>query len=98
MTKYKVTAASGSTVNLRQMTSTNSNKVAAIAVGCIVDAAPATDGWMRVVGDGYEGYMLSKFLQPVDESADIAEKLRLLEQNMQLLSERVTALEMKGGV
>lgn len=64
----KVTATSGSTVNMRQSPSSAAKVITQIAVGQVVDVISAADEWSTITWNGKSGYMMSKYLQKVDGS------------------------------
>lgn len=65
-----VIAPSGSTVNMRAAKKTNGALVVRVPVGASVTAG-ATDGeWTSVQYLGYSGYMMSRFLEAIDNDAD----------------------------
>ena len=88
MQTYKVIAASGDTVNLRYSASTQSDVLVKVPVGAQVEGARHDEGWASITYQGVKGFMMLKFLQPVqdDSMAEIEKRIRDLEQ-------RVTALE-----
>lgn len=63
----KVVAEKGSTVNMRNNPSTNASVLKAIRIGTIVHVIEEENGWSKIEADGMSGYMMSKFLQKVDE-------------------------------
>lgn len=65
----KVTAASGTTVNMRQSPSTSAKVVAQIAVGQVVDVISAADEWSTITWNGKSGYMMTKYLQEIQGSS-----------------------------
>lgn len=66
----KVVAESGNTVNMRNNPSTNASIMKAIRIGTIVHVIGEDDSWSKIEVDGMTGYMMSKFLQRVDEADD----------------------------
>lgn len=88
MQTYMVIAASGDTVNLRHSTSTQSDVLVKVPVGAQVEGARHDEGWASVSYMGIKGFMMLKFLQPVQDGGLVA-----LEQRVRELEQRVTALE-----
>lgn len=72
MTKMKVVAERGDTVNLRKSASTSSGIVTTVPVGSIVDAGENKNGWSYVTYQTYSGYMMSKFLEEVRDSSTVS--------------------------
>lgn len=64
----KVTATSGTTVNMRQSPSTSAKVVSQIAVGQVVDVISAADEWSTITWNGKSGYMMTKYLEKVNGS------------------------------
>ena len=64
----KVTASSGSTVNMRASASTSASKITAIAIGQVVDVIGTTGDWSQITWNGKTGYMMSKYLTKVSGS------------------------------
>lgn len=64
----KVTAQSGSTVNMRASTSTSSAVVTKIAIGQIVDVIEVAGDWSKIMWNNKTGYMMSKYLEKVGGS------------------------------
>ena len=64
----KVTASSGTTVNMRDNPSSSAKILHQIAVGQIVDVTSAADDWSAITWNGKSGYMMSKYLKKVDGS------------------------------
>ena len=87
-----VTAASGSTVNLRKSASTSAALVARIPIGASVSVLGESEGWSSVQYCGKTGYMKSDFL--IAESQP--EVAGTIEERLTALEERVARLE--GGV
>lgn len=66
----KVTASSGSTVNMRSAASTGASIVTAIKVGQTVDVTGTTGDWSAITWNGKSGYMMSKYLTKINGSED----------------------------
>ena len=64
----KVTASSGTTVNLRDNPSTSAKVINQIAVGQVVDVTSAAGDWSTITWNGKSGYMMTKFLKKVEGS------------------------------
>lgn len=64
----KVTASSGSTVNMRQTPSSNGALISKIGLGQIVDVTSVSGDWSAITWNGKSGYMMSKFLKKVEGS------------------------------
>ena len=58
----KVTASSGSTVNMRASASTSAKILSSIAIGQIVDVTGTSGDWSQITWNGKSGYMMSKYL------------------------------------
>lgn len=58
----KVTASSGSSVNMRTGPSTSGDIIKKVPIGAIVDVIEEAGEWSRVIYDNKNGYMMSKFL------------------------------------
>lgn len=58
----KVTASSGSTVNMRADSSTSGYIIKRVPIGALVDVVEETGDWCQIVYDNKTGYMMSKFL------------------------------------
>jgi uncharacterized protein YgiM (DUF1202 family) len=67
----KVTASSGSTVNMRDAASSSGEIIKQIPLNTIVDVVEETNAdWLKIGYQGKVGYMMSKFLKKVaDEGA-----------------------------
>lgn len=83
-----VTAASGSTVNLRH--TPGGSLLARIPIGTEVVVEATKGEWSRLTHDGRTGWMLTKYLREVGESGD---RLSELEQAVTELRRRVAELE-----
>lgn len=66
----KVTAPSGSTVNMRMRPNEDAAVVVRVPIGSTVEVQTQADGWARIVWNGTVGYMMDKFLSPVDDNAE----------------------------
>lgn len=67
----KVTAEKGNTVNMRNNPSTNASVIKAIRIGTVVHVVGEDDsGWSKIETDGTTGYMMSKFLQKINDDDD----------------------------
>lgn len=64
--KAKVTAPSGSTVNMRVSPSPDAARLAKVPIGSTVEVQTEADGWARIDWDGTIGYMMSQYLLKVD--------------------------------
>ena len=64
----KVTASSGSTVNMRKTPSSNGALISKIGIGQIIDVTSVSGDWSAITWNGKSGYMMSKFLQKVEGS------------------------------
>lgn len=65
-----VTAAQGSTVNLRKRPDSTAPVINRVKLGAVVEVNEEADGWAQVVTPDNEiGYMMTKFLKRVDEEA-----------------------------
>lgn len=58
----KVTASSGSTVNMRTGPSTSGDVIKKVPIGALVDVIEEAGDWCQIVYDNKIGYMMSKFL------------------------------------
>ena len=68
----RVTANSGSTVNMRTEAATSAAVIAKVAIGQIVDVISTVGDWSEIKWNGKSGYMMSKFL--VKESGSDSNK------------------------
>jgi hypothetical protein len=66
----KVTAPSGSTVNMRMRPDESAAVVVRVPIGSTVDVQTQADGWARIVWNGTVGYMMEKFLSRVADDAE----------------------------
>ena len=66
----KVTAPSGSTVNMRMRPNEGAAVVVRVPIGSTVEVQTQADGWARIVWNGTVGYMMDKFLSPVADNAE----------------------------
>lgn len=64
-----VTSTNGEPVRVRAHPSTAAETIARLKVGTKVDAGDDTNGWRPIAFGDDNGYMMSKFLKPADESA-----------------------------
>ena len=64
----KVTASSGTTVNMRDNPSTSAKVINQIAVGQVVDVTSAAGDWSTITWNGKSGYMMTKYLTKVEGS------------------------------
>ncbi|MBQ9252074.1 MAG: hypothetical protein IJ188_05515, partial [Clostridia bacterium] len=67
MVEMVVSSQTGSTVYLRPEKSTSAPWLVKVPVGDHVFATVGDDGWAKVRWNDRNGYMMSRFLQPVDE-------------------------------
>ena len=63
--KAKVTAPSGSTVNMRVRPNPDAARLAKVPIGDIVEVQTEADGWARIDWNGTIGYMMSQYLLKV---------------------------------
>jgi uncharacterized protein YraI len=63
-----VTATSGGTVRMRKLPTTDSDTLVKIRVGSTVTVNESADGWAQIVYDGITGYMMSQYLQVLDNT------------------------------
>ena len=61
----KVTAPSGSTVNMRMRPNEDAAVIVRVPIGSQVEVQTQADGWARIVWNGTVGYMMDKFIEPV---------------------------------
>lgn len=72
--KAKVTAAQGSTVNLRKRPDSSAAVIDRVKLGAIVEVNEEADGWAQVVTpNGDVGYMMVKFLSKIEGSENTPE-------------------------
>jgi len=90
----RVTAPSGSTVNLRKAAQAGSALLTRVPIGTVVDVLDDAGSWTKVNYKGMIGYVMTVFLAPV---VDESQEPRTLEERVTRLEERVTALEAGGG-
>lgn len=64
--KAKVTAPSGSTVNMRVSPNPDAARMAKVPIGNIVEVQTEADGWARIAYGYQVGYMMSQYLLKVD--------------------------------
>lgn len=64
MVKMVITAASGSTVNVRKQPSENAPLVDRLPIGTVVDASDDRNGWRAIIHGGVSGYVKAQFLSP----------------------------------
>ena len=70
----KVTAAQGSTVNLRKRPDSTAPVIDRVKLGAIVQVNEEAEGWAQVVTpNGDIGYMMTKFLQKIENAAESTE-------------------------
>lgn len=69
----KVTASSGSTVNMRTGPSTSGDIIKKVPIGALVDVIEETGEWSQIVYDNKTGYMMSKFLVKQEGSEAVTE-------------------------
>lgn len=94
----KVTANSGSTVNLRTSASDKATIVARVPIGSTVDVFSEASGWSEIRYNNYMGYMMSKFLKRVevaapavtDNQAELKKIKEHLEQALALINKLIT--------
>lgn len=66
-----VTAPSGGTVRVRKRPDENAPCVDTLKIGTVVQTGPEENGWRKIVYDnGKNGWMMSKFLEPVQVIAE----------------------------
>ena len=91
----RVTAQSGSTVNLRAEPSKSAKVLEKVKIGTTVNIIGTTDGWLHVETETNQGYMMEEFVD-VGISKSETPTVSELAERIENLEERVTALE--GGV
>ena len=94
-----VVADSGSNVRMRKRPTTDSETLTKIPLGETVQVNESAQGWAQIEWNGQTGYMMTKFLQRVEEEADTPPMT--LETRVALLEEIVAELQAivyKGGV
>lgn len=91
----RVTAQSGSTVNLRAEPSKSAKVLEKVKIGTTVNIIGTTDGWLHVETETNQGYMMEEFVD-VGISKSETPTVSELAERIEKLEERVTALE--GGV
>lgn len=64
----KVVATSGSNVRMRKSASTSATVLKNIKLGKIVDVVEELDGWLKIVYEGEVGYMMTKFLDKIENT------------------------------
>lgn len=69
--EMRVTAASGTTANLRKAPDTNSERVAKIPLGQVVRASPEQNGWRQIQFGNKTGWMMTAFLEPTEERVTV---------------------------
>ena len=88
-----VTAVSGKTVNLRESASEKARVIKSVPVGSIVDVLEDTDPkWWRIRWEGYQGYMMAKFLSLYEEE-DRETLITQLEEHLEMALEIVAKLK-----
>jgi len=65
----KVTASSGSTVNMRKSPSKTADKLIAIPIGETVDVLEEGTEWNRIAYNNQIGYMMKEFLKKIESIA-----------------------------
>ena len=70
----KVTAPSGSTVNMRSRPNQDGPIIVRVPIGAKVEVQTNADGWARIVWNGTIGYMMSQFLVKVGSETGADEK------------------------
>ena len=91
----RVTARSGSTVNLRAEPSKSAKVLEKVKIGTTVNVIGTTDGWLHVETETNQGYMMEEFVD-VGISKTETPTLSELAERVEKLEARVTSLE--GGV
>lgn len=91
----RVTAQSGSTVNLRAEPSKSAKVLEKVKIGTTVNVIGTTDGWLHVETETNQGYMMEEFVD-VGISKTETPTLSELAERVEKLEARVTSLE--GGV
>lgn len=91
----RVTAQSGSTVNLRAEPSKFAKVLEKVKIGTNVNVIGTTDGWLHVETETNQGYMMEEFVD-MGISKSETPMLDELAERIEKLEDRVTALE--GGV
>lgn len=92
-----VIADSGNTVRMRKAPTTDSPTLAKVPLGETVQVNESAQGWAQIEWDGKTGYMMTKYLEAVEEE----EPPMSLETRVALLEERIYDLEravFEGGV
>lgn len=78
-----VVAESGSNVRMRKMPTTDSATVAKVPIGETVSVRESAQGWAQIEWNGKIGYMMTKFLQKVEDDTppmSIETRVALLEE------------------
>ena len=91
----RVTAQSGSTVNLRAEPSKSAKVLEKVKIGSSVNVIGTIDGWLHVETETNQGYMMEEFVD-VGISKTETPTLSELAERVEKLEARVTSLE--GGV
>lgn len=91
MSERTVTAASGSTVNLRKSASTSSSLITRVPIGNSVTVLNDSGTWSKVMYQGKTGYIRNDFLTTA--SASDAPESETLESRVAALEARVSRLE-----
>ena len=91
----RVTAQSGSTVNLRADPSKSAKVLEKVKIGSSVNVIGTIDGWLHVETETNQGYMMEEFVD-VGISKTETPTLSELAERVEKLEARVTSLE--GGV
>ena len=91
----RVTARSGSTVNLRAEPSKSAKVLEKVKIGTTVNVIGTADGWLHVETETNQGYMMEEFVD-VSISKTETPTLSELAERIEKLEARVTSLE--GGV
>lgn len=69
----KVTASSGSTVNMRTGPSTSGDIIKKVPIGALVDVVEENGDWCQIVYNNKSGYMMSKFLVEQESGEAVTE-------------------------
>ena len=90
--RAKVTAHSGSAVQIRSFPTASAKTIEMIPVGETVDVLYETnDGWGYISNSGVTGYVLKKFLSPAQEEKHEEKKISVDAETLEELRERLSA-------
>ena len=81
--------AAGSTVNLRKDSNKNSAILYKVPVGSIVGLFSDSGKWCNVVYDGYDGYMMSNYLEYVGQDDVCSDDTKRIEDALKAIQEQV---------